>query len=294
MGLPVVSTLVPGCVDAVADGVTGTLVPARDAASLADAVDRYLGDAALRREHGAAGRERAVRDFRQEAIWEALHREYLRMLGPGAGPGRAPRRAPGDAAKRAVDAGASLAALVALSPVLLLTALAVRLFLGSPVLFRQARPGLHGRPFVLYKFRTMRDATDASGKPLADEARLTAFGRWLRSTSLDELPELWNVLRGDMSLVGPRPLLTEYLPLYTPEQARRHEVRPGLTGWAQVNGRNALGWSDRFAMDVWYVDHRSLLLDARIVLRTLRAVVAREGISEAGHATREPFRGTTG
>jgi lipopolysaccharide/colanic/teichoic acid biosynthesis glycosyltransferase len=194
--------------------------------------------------------------------------------------------------KRALDVTAAAAGLLALSPVLGLTALAVRLAVGSPVLFRQVRPGLHGRPFTMVKFRTMRDATDAAGNPLPDEERLTRVGRFLRSTSLDELPELWNVLRGEMSLVGPRPLLMEYLPLYTPEQARRHEVRPGLTGWAQVNGRNAIGWEEKFRLDVWYVDNRSTRLDLKILLLTLRKVFVREGISQQGKATMARFQGT--
>jgi lipopolysaccharide/colanic/teichoic acid biosynthesis glycosyltransferase len=196
--------------------------------------------------------------------------------------------------KRALDLAAAVGGLLLLSPVLAVLALLVRRRLGSPVLFRQLRPGLHGRPFLLLKFRTMRDAVDASGEPLPDEQRLTPFGRWLRATSLDELPTLWNVARGDMSLVGPRPLLMEYLPRYSPGQARRHEVRPGITGWAQVNGRNALSWDEKFRLDVWYVDHRSLGLDLRILWMTLRKVFVREGISHAGHVTMEKFRGDEG
>jgi lipopolysaccharide/colanic/teichoic acid biosynthesis glycosyltransferase len=208
----------------------------------------------------------------------------------------APRSVParGGSAKRALDVAAAGAALALLSPVIAVVALAVRLNLGAPVLFRQERPGLHGRPFRMMKFRTMRDAAGPDGAPLPDEERLTPFGRFLRSSSLDELPELWNVLRGDMSLVGPRPLLTEYLPLYSPRHARRHEVRPGLTGWAQVNGRNALTWPERLELDVWYVEHRSLALDLRILLRTVGTVFARRGISHAGHATMERFRGYDG
>jgi len=194
--------------------------------------------------------------------------------------------------KRAFDLAAALVGLVVLSPVLLAVALAVRLGIGSPVLFRQVRPGLLGTPFTMVKFRTMRDAVDASGAVLPDELRLTRLGRFLRATSLDELPELWNVLRGEMSLVGPRPLLVEYLPLYTAEQARRHEVRPGVTGWAQVNGRNALSWEDKFRLDVWYVDHRTFALDLRILFMTLARVAAREGISQEGRATIDRFRGT--
>lgn len=177
-------------------------------------------------------------------------------------------------------------------PVLLLAALLVRLKLGSPVLFRQERPGWQGRPFPLLKFRTMTDARDAEGELLPDAERLTPFGRRLRSTSIDELPELLNVLRGEMSLVGPRPLLMRYLPRYTPEQARRHEARPGLTGWAQINGRNAISWEEKFRLDVWYVDHQSLALDVRILLSTLKKVIVREGISAAGDATMPEFMGS--
>lgn len=194
--------------------------------------------------------------------------------------------------KRLVDIVASLAMLVLLSPVIAAVAIAVRLDLGAPVLFRQVRPGLKGSPFTLYKFRTMRGPH--SGEPGSDQdaQRLTAFGRRLRATSLDELPELWNVLRGDMSLVGPRPLLMRYLPLYSPEQMRRHDVRPGLTGWAQVNGRNALTWEEKFKLDVWYVDHRSISLDLRILLLTVAAVFRREGISSGSSATMPEFKGS--
>lgn len=197
-----------------------------------------------------------------------------------------------DRLKRIMDVVISLGALIALSPVLLTIALLVRVRLGSPVLFRQVRPGLGARPFEMIKFRTMLDAVGSDGHPLSDAERLTPFGRWLRSTSLDELPELWNVLKGDMSLVGPRPLLLEYLPLYSAEQARRHEIRPGVTGWAQVNGRNAIAWQDKLAMDVWYVDNRSFLLDLKILLLTVKKVVLREGVSSEGHATMERFTGS--
>ena len=175
-------------------------------------------------------------------------------------------------------------------PVLAVVALLVRLKLGSPVFFRQARPGYRERIFELIKFRTMTDARDVAGRLLPDSARLTPFGRWLRATSLDELPELLNVLRGEMSLVGPRPLLVEYLPRYSPEQRRRHEVRPGLTGWCQINGRNALSWEQKFELDVWYVDHRSLWLDLRILVMTIWQVLARRGISASNHATMPEFK----
>jgi sugar transferase EpsL len=193
--------------------------------------------------------------------------------------------------KRLFDLVVAILALAVLSLPLLAVALAVRMALGTPVLFRQVRPGLRGRPFVMYKFRTMRDAYDEDGKPLPDGARLTRFGAFLRNASLDELPELFNVLRGEMSLVGPRPLLMEYLPLYSPEQARRHEVRPGLTGWAQINGRNATSWAEQFRHDVWYVENRSFGLDLRILARTFVEVLRQTGIAQPGQPTREPFGG---
>ena len=193
--------------------------------------------------------------------------------------------------KRLFDLIVSALGLVLLSPLLAAIALLVLWKLGRPILFRQRRPGLHGKPFTLFKFRTMVAAWP-DGEERPDDERLTAFGRLLRGTSLDELPELWNVLKGDMSLVGPRPLLMEYLPLYTPAQARRNEVRPGLTGWAQVNGRNALSWEEKFALDIWYVDNRSLLLDLKILLLTLRNVADRRGISAEGEATMPRFTGS--
>lgn len=176
-------------------------------------------------------------------------------------------------------------------PLLLLVALCVRLAIGRPVLFRQVRPGYRARPFELVKFRTMRDAVDEAGQPLPDAQRLTRLGAWLRRTSLDELPELVNVLKGEMSLVGPRPLLMEYVPLYSPEQARRHDVRPGLTGWAQVNGRNAISWAEKLQLDVWYVDNRSLRLDLKILMLTVLRVMQAKDVSQPGHATAERFTG---
>ncbi|KJJ99496.1 hypothetical protein UB44_15425 [Burkholderiaceae bacterium 26] len=193
--------------------------------------------------------------------------------------------------KRIFDFLLATLALVTLSIPFLLLVWAIRRKLGSPVFFRQRRPGLHGEPFEMVKFRTMTDARGADGQLLPDAERLTPFGGFLRSTSLDELPELWNVVRGDMSLVGPRPLLMEYLPLYSAEQARRHEVRPGVTGWAQVNGRNALSWEDKFRLDVWYVDNNSLWLDIKILWLTVRKVLVREGISADGEATMSKFTG---
>ena len=193
-----------------------------------------------------------------------------------------------------MDISVSSLLLLALSLPSLITALAVRLTMGSPVLFRQTRPGYRGRLFDLLKFRTMTDAVEVGGKTLPDELRLTAIGRFLRRTSLDELPQLWNVLRGDMSLVGPRPLLIEYLPLYTAEQARRHDVRPGITGWAQVNGRNDQSWEERFRLDVWYVDHCSFWLDLKILWLTILRVLRAEGVSRPGYATMPRFTGSRG
>jgi len=194
--------------------------------------------------------------------------------------------------KRLFDFILAIILLVILMPLLLTVALLVLIFLGWPVLFKQQRPGLHGKPFTMYKFRTMKDAFSAPGDYLSDCDRLNGFGRFLRSTSLDELPELLNVLEGNMSLVGPRPLLMEYQNLYTPIQARRHVVRPGITGWAQVNGRNAISWDERFKMDVWYVDNRSFLLDLKILWMTVLNVIKREGISQEGHATMPKFTGS--
>ena len=194
--------------------------------------------------------------------------------------------------KRFIDCLVAAIGLLLIWPVLLVVAVLVRFKLGSPVVFCQTRPGLGARPFNMYKFRTMTDAREQNGQLLADDLRLTPFGKFLRSTSLDELPELWNVLRGDMSLVGPRPLLMEYLPLYTAQQARRHEVRPGITGWAQVNGRNAISWEDKFQLDVWYVDHQTLWLDIKILFLTVKKVVIREGISAEGTPTISKFTGT--
>ncbi len=193
--------------------------------------------------------------------------------------------------KRTFDTVAALAGLVVLSPLLVLVAIAVRVLIGAPVLFRQKRPGKDEKIFTLFKFRTMRNSTDADGALLPDQDRLTGFGRFLRQTSLDELPELFNVLEGDMSLVGPRPLLPEYLPLYDLRQRRRHEVRPGITGWAQINGRNALTWQEKLELDVWYVENRSFLLDLRILAATSRIVGLARGINQPGHATAERFEG---
>lgn len=193
--------------------------------------------------------------------------------------------------KRIFDITAAATALVVLSPVYAITAYKVKKNLGSPVFFRQTRPGLYGKPFEMIKFRSMKDAVDSNGNPLADSERLTSFGRKLRSTSLDELPELWNVIKGDMSLVGPRPLLMEYLPLYNQEQNRRHLLRPGITGYAQVNGRNAISWEDKFRLDIWYIENQSMWLDIKILFKTVAKVVKAEDIQSFNHVTVENFRG---
>jgi len=194
--------------------------------------------------------------------------------------------------KRGFDLFASLLGLILLSPVIAVIAWNIRKKLGSPVLFRQVRPGRNGKPFEMIKFRTMRDAHDANGEPLPDSQRMTAFGSFLRSSSLDELPELWNVVKGDMSLVGPRPLLMEYLPLYSAEQYRRHEVRPGVSGWAQINGRNAIEWEEKFKLDTWYVDNQSFWLDMKVIFLTIKKVLIRDGISAEGEATASKFTGS--
>lgn len=194
--------------------------------------------------------------------------------------------------KRLFDTISSAAGLIVISPPLVVLAVLVRLKLGSPILFRQQRPGLGGKAFVIYKFRTMTDQRDASGNLLPDEQRLPAFGRFLRSTSFDELPELLNVLKGDMSIVGPRPLMMKYLERYSPEQARRHEVKPGITGWAQINGRNAISWEDKFKLDVWYVDNWTFWLDMKIIFNSVWMVIAREGITQQGRTTMDEFMGT--
>jgi len=195
--------------------------------------------------------------------------------------------------KRLFDITAATTALIVLSPVYAITAYKVKKNLGSPVLFRQTRPGLNGKPFEMIKFRSMKDEIDAAGNPLEDSERLTTFGKKLRNTSLDELPELWNVIKGDMSLVGPRPLLMEYLPLYNAEQNRRHLSRPGITGYAQVNGRNAISWDEKFKLDTWYVENQSLWLDVKILFKTVKKVIIKDGISADGEATMPKFTGST-
>ncbi len=288
MAVPAVASRCVGCVDAVEDGVTGMLVAPGDSIALADAIRKYLRDPSLRRQHGLNARARVLRDFRAETVWQATLNEYRSAMHLRGKPRPSRLAALG---KRGIDLAVSSLGLVLLLPLFAILALLVRVLIGRPVLFRQTRPGLHERPFELIKFRSMREGFDSDGRPLPDGERLTAFGGFLRKTSLDELPELWNVLKGEMSLVGPRPLLTQYLGRYDEVQRRRHEVKPGITGWAQIGGRNALIWEEKLRLDVWYVDRQSFLLDLKTLWRTLAVVLQGEGIAQAGHATMPEFEG---
>jgi lipopolysaccharide/colanic/teichoic acid biosynthesis glycosyltransferase len=301
-GVAVVASRIYGITDAVEEGETALLHPAGDVDALAGALRRIATDSGLRRALGAAGRERAVRVFHVDTLTSAQLALYASLLGDGEAASTTPPCSSEEVrtgwyaqfGKRLLDVAIAGSALVLLAPLMAVTAMIVRVALGGPVLFRQRRPGLHGVPFTLVKFRTMTDRYDSHGRPLPDGDRLNAFGRVLRATSLDELPELWNVLRGDMSLVGPRPLLMEYLPRYSARQARRHAVRPGITGLAQINGRNELPWAERFELDVTYTERFSLAMDLRILARTISHVAARRGITEVGHATAQEFSGVEG
>jgi lipopolysaccharide/colanic/teichoic acid biosynthesis glycosyltransferase len=288
MGIPTVASSCVGCVDVVVNDHTGLLIPVGSADAIADGIRKYIRNPELRHQHGRAALLRVQQDFRAEDIWKATLDEYQAAMKSCAS-GRPFRH---DFATRTRDLGTSAVLSVLLFPLIAVLSVLVRFLLGKPVLFRQERPGLNGRLFTMYKFRTMRDANDEDGNPLPDNERLTPFGRFLRSTSLDELPELWNVLKGDMSLVGPRPLLPEYLSRYTDFQGRRHEVKPGITGWAQINGRNGLSWEEKFALDVWYVDNQAFSLDMKILWRTLLTVVKRDGITENGQVTMSKFMGS--
>ncbi|BBI32097.1 sugar transferase [Cohnella abietis] len=289
---PVIATNALGTRELVKHEKTGELIPLGRADLLADSLMRVMNDVDLRQRMGKEAREVIKSEYTEQLVVQRLSAMY-KELDPAAGKGLLSWRDRRRRAfvKRAFDLAVSVPALIVLSPVYLLTALLVRLKLGSPVLFKQERPGLYGKPFHVFKFRTMTDKRDASGQLLPDGVRLTAFGQLLRRLSLDELPQLLNVVKGDMSLVGPRPLLMEYLDLYTSDQARRHDVRPGITGWAQVNGRNAISWEEKFRLDCWYVDRQSFLLDLRIVMLTALKVVRREGIAQEGHATVGKFTG---
>jgi len=287
--VPVVTTNATGAVDSVRHGITGLIVPVKDAKALAAAIDTLLRKPEMRANMGHAGRKWMEHAFRPEVVWQAHVEMYREMLEERSQRKRRPQSSL--VAKRAFDLFVATSVLIVLSPLLVAIAVVVRIFLGSPVLFRQVRPGYKARPFTCLKFRTMTDKRDAKGQLLSDAERLTPLGQFLRSTSLDELPELINVIRGDMSLVGPRPLLMQYLGRYTPEQMRRHDVVPGITGWAQINGRNAASWEQKFAYDVWYVENRSFWLDLKILALTLWKTLQREGISQRGHATMPEFRG---
>jgi lipopolysaccharide/colanic/teichoic acid biosynthesis glycosyltransferase len=270
-------------------------VAARNPAQLADAVRTYLDHPELGHERGRAGRERVLREFRQEVVWDSFHREYRRLLNFRHGDSASARRPPSLPwallrqrpipllIKRLMDIAVSLLALVFVSPILGAAALLIRLRMGKPVFFRQTRPGQGGVPFTVLKLRTLLPGT------LPDEQRMTTLGRLLRASSVDELPQLWNVLQGDMSLVGPRPLLMQYLKLYTPEQARRHEMKPGMTGWAQVHGRNSLPWEEKLRLDVWYVDRWSLALDVWTLVLTVGKVLSRRGIAGSGEEMGSEF-----
>ncbi len=287
--VPVVTTNATGAVDSVRHGMTGLIVPLKDAKALTAAIGTLLRKPEMRANMGHAGRKWMEHAFRPEVVWLAHVEMYREMLEEHSQRKRRPQTSL--VAKRAFDLFVAASVLIVLSPLLVAIAVVVRIFLGAPVLFRQARPGYKARPFTCLKFRTMTDKRDAKGQLLSDAERLTPLGQFLRSTSLDELPELINVIRGEMSLVGPRPLLMQYLGRYTPEQMRRHDVEPGITGWAQINGRNAASWEQKFAYDVWYVENRSFWLDLKILALTLWKTLQREGISQRGHATMPEFRG---
>jgi lipopolysaccharide/colanic/teichoic acid biosynthesis glycosyltransferase len=291
-GLPVVATNIRGCREAVVDGVSGLIVPPCESTELTNAVRRLISDPHLRMAMGNAGRALAVEKFDSRIV----QRRFAEFVATASIAETAlPREAIRTSArllKNATDWGIAACLLLILAPVMLSIRCLITVAMGRPVLFRHPRIGLGGRPFTFFKFRTMTDARDASGRPLPDAQRLTRLGRFLRSTSLDELPQFWNVLCGEMSLVGPRPLLPQYLPRYNAHQHRRHEVKPGITGWAQINGRNALTWEEKFDLDVWYVDHQSFWLDVKILWLTLLKVLRRDGISQNGYATMPEFMGT--
>ncbi len=292
MGVPAIVTDVRGCREVVVDGENGLIVPVNDPEALARAIVSVLADEKLARRLSANGRRLAAERFDEQRIFTIVRDEYETLLRRRAQ--EKDTRAAGwyrSGGKRALDVAGAALALVLLLPLIAIVAVAVYIFLGRPILFRQIRPGLHERPFEILKFRTMTNARTDDGMVRTDAERLTALGRWLRALSLDELPELVNVLRGDMSLVGPRPLLMHYLERYSPEQRRRHAVRPGLTGWAQVNGRNAVSWPEKLRCDVWYVDHLSWWLDLKILALTVPALVTRHGVTQPGRATTDEFMG---
>jgi lipopolysaccharide/colanic/teichoic acid biosynthesis glycosyltransferase len=286
--VPVITTNATGAVDSVQHGITGLIVPVKDTGALQHALETLLSNPRLRTEMGRAGRKWMQNTFCREVIWQA-HVEVYRALLTGGSKRR--QQSCEELCKRLFDLFVAATLLILLSPAIALLTLLIWITMGRPIFYRQIRPGFRSKPFSLAKFRTMREAYDSSGLPLPDAERLTRFGEYLRKLSLDELPQLWNVVRDDMSLVGPRPLLMEYLPRYTPEQARRHDVKPGITGWAQINGRNGASWEQKFACDLWYVDHQSLALDLKIIALTILKALKREGISQPGHVTMPEFTG---
>jgi lipopolysaccharide/colanic/teichoic acid biosynthesis glycosyltransferase/glycosyltransferase involved in cell wall biosynthesis len=314
-GVPVVTSTATGAIDTVVDGLTGFLVPVGSAYALTARIEELLQDPELRERMGQAGRERIVREFRQERVASALIEEHRRLIQDRTVPDTSARihhrvtESRGGMGlanemahhnrqcglplkmKRIADLLVSFAILTAFLPVLFAIGILLLLAMGRPILFRQQRPGRYGRPFTLYKFRTMAEKRDAQSQLLPDGERLTRLGRVLRLSSLDELPQLWNVLRGDLSLVGPRPLLMQYLGRYDHEQARRHDVLPGITGWAQINGRNAITWNRKFELDLWYVDHWSFWLDIKILSLTTLTIIRRQGINQEGHTTMPEYQG---
>jgi lipopolysaccharide/colanic/teichoic acid biosynthesis glycosyltransferase/glycosyltransferase involved in cell wall biosynthesis len=295
-GVPAVASRIYGIVDAVEEGRTGLLHPAGDVAALTTELLRIARDGQLRQSLGSAARLRTEREFAADRMVAAHLSFYSELLSRAETQNDVKVRRDwyGRFGKRTFDLTVASFALLLLLPLFGVVSVIVRLTLGRPVLFRQRRPGLNGRPFTLVKFRSLTDRYDGQGRPFPDADRLTRFGRVLRGSSLDELPELWNVLKGDMSLVGPRPLLMEYLPRYSPRQAQRHAVKPGVTGLAQVSGRNELPWEERFELDLFYAGHISLWLDLRILARTVWQVIAGRGISQPGQATAQEFRGAEG
>jgi lipopolysaccharide/colanic/teichoic acid biosynthesis glycosyltransferase len=289
--IPVITTDATGAIDAILDGVTGIHISIGDIGALSAALNRLLADPELRTRMGHAGCAWVEQNFKRETVWKFLLVNYRSLLLHAA---YRPQSGLSALLKRGVDSLVAALLLILSAPLWPAVAIAIRLSLGAPLLFRQVRPGYHGTPFTLFKFRTMRDARKTDGTLLPDADRITRIGSLLRSMSIDELPQLVNVLRGEMSLVGPRPLLMEYLDRYTPEQVRRHEVLPGITGWAQINGRNAISWEQRFSMDTWYIDHWSLWLDMKILCGTVLRVLRREGISNQDCATMPEFMGLGG
>ena len=289
--IPVITTNSTGAIDAIVDGITGIHIPAGDIGALSAALNRLLGDPELRTCMGHAGCAWVQQNFQRETVWSCLLVNYRSLLLHGT---RRHQSGLSALVKRGVDLLVAALLLILSAPMWLVAAIAIRWSLGAPVVFRQVRPGHRGTPFTLFKFRTMRDARRTDGRLSPDVDRITRIGSLLRSMSIDELPQLVNVLRGDMSLVGPRPLLMEYLARYTPEQLRRHEVLPGITGWAQINGRNAIAWEEKFTMDTWYVDHWSLWLDVKILCGTVLCVLRRKGISNQKCPTMPEFMGLSG